>query len=163
MTAFLVATLLALVIAGSLTVVWREHREQFRRALAVAAGVVVLVSSYAWWVTHGYEIAGDQSVITLSELKLTEVAGSRRVTGIVSNLSRDQVVSAVPLVLQADDCRGDQCERLVEVERTLVISVPPGEQRPFVAVFNTPQLVAQGDLVFHVVHEGPRTHQTTPR
>lgn len=158
MTAFLAATLLALVTAGALTVIWKERREQFRRALLVAVGAAAALAGYAWWVTHGHEVTGDEDLVQLTDLKITAVAGSQRVTGVVHNGSHDRAISAVPLVLLVDDCRDAVCTRVAEIERPLVISVPPAEQRPFVAVFNTPVLSPAGTLQFRVDHRGPRTH-----
>jgi len=158
MTAFLVATLLALVTAGALTVIWRERRAQFRRALAIAVGLALLLAGYAWWATHGHEVTGDEALVQLADLRVTEVAGSHRVTGTLRNVAADRAISAVPLRLLVDDCDGSTCRRLLAIERSLVISVPPGEQRPFVAVFNTPALAPSGTLQFRVDHLGPRTH-----
>jgi hypothetical protein len=158
MTAFLAATLLALVTAGALTVVWKERREQFRPALMLAVGIAAVLAGYAWWATHGHAVTGDEDLVQLTDLKIVAVAGSQRVTGTLHNLGHDRSISAVPLVLLVDDCRDAVCTRLAEIERPLVISVPPAEQRPFVAVFNTPALSPAGTLHFRVDHRGPRTH-----
>lgn len=163
MTAFLAATLLALLVGGALIVVWREQRARFRAALVAAIALVALVGSYAWWVTHGHEVVGDEDVVTLSGLRVLEVAGSYRVTGSIRNSSPDRGVSAVPLVLQVEQCAASPCELINETARTVTVSIPPGESRPFVAVFNTPRLPDDLPLTFRVDHEGPRTYRVVTR
>lgn len=163
MTAFLVATLMALLVCGALVVVWREHPERFRPALAGAAALFVLAGSYAWWVTHGHEVVGDEDIVALSGLRVQEVAGSYRVTGNIRNASRDRAVSAVPLVLQVEQCTEAACTLLHETALTLAISIPPGEGRPFTAVFNTPRVPRDLQLQFRVDHEGPRTYEASSR
>jgi hypothetical protein len=166
MTAFLISTLLALLLGGALSVVWRERREQFPKALAVASALALSVSGYAWWITHGHEITGDEALISLTDLKVLEVAGSHRVSGVIRNNSADRAISTVPLILQIEQCAspavGD-CQLLHEAEQTLVMSVPPGESRQFVLTFNTPRLPRHAVLKFRVDHAGPRTHRAVER
>lgn len=164
MTPFLVATLLALLAGGALIITWREHRTRFPQAVGIAVAAGLLVGGYAWWVTHGHELVGDEDSVALTDLKALPVAGSYRVTGTLTNLSRENTLSALPLLLQVERCpAGAPCERLHEVPATLHLQVPPGESRPFYAVFNLPALPADAPLVFRVDHEGPRTYRAAVR
>lgn len=173
MTPFLLATFLALLVGGSLVIVWREQRAWFNRVAGLAVALVVLVSAYVWWASHAHEVLGDRALVTLSGLTVVESAGSYRVRGSIHNNSTDRAVSAVPLHLWLEDCAqatpaAPACERLHDIEQTLVVSLPPGESRGFVQVFNVPppahpRLTAGGPLHIRVQHDGPRTHAAVLR
>lgn len=166
MTAFLIATLLALLVAGALVIIWRERREQFRRAVAIAGGIVLLVGGYVWLVTHGHELLGDENAVTLTDLRIEPVAGSFRLTGKARNNSSDRRVSAIPLTLLIEQCPGkpgEACELLRDSEQNLLIAIPPAEVRPFVIVFSTTTLPHDQPLHFRVAHGGPRTHEAVDR
>ena len=167
MTGFLLATLLALLAVGGLVIVWREHRAYFWRAVASVAAAALLAGNYAWWVTHGYELLGDSATVSLSGLRFQPVAGSIRVSGEVRNNSDAQAVSALPLTLRVDNCTpagSSACTLFAELDQALVISIPPGETRNFVAIFNTPPLPSGGTgLRVQVGHGAPRTHRAVAR
>lgn len=163
MTAFLAAILLGLIVGGALVVVWREQRQWFRQAVTAAAGVCILAGAYVWLVMHGHELLGDRASVGFSGLRVVEVAGSFRLGGEVINRSQDHAISAVPLTLLVERCDDARCDTLREVDSTLVMSVPPGETRPFSLVFSTSTLPPGGPLSFRLAHEGPRTHRAVQR
>lgn len=167
MIPFLVAILLALIVGGTLVVIWRERRELFRTALAISLALLVLAMGYVWWVAYGYTLTGDASVISLSELKLEPVAGSYRLRGLVNNVSPELAVSVVPITLQVADCadatKPTSCHTLFNITRTLSVSVPPGASRAFVLVFSPPAMAVHGSLQWQAQAGVPRTHRPVTR
>lgn len=167
MIPFLVAILLALIIGGTLVVIWRERRELFRTALAISLALLVLAMGYVWWVSYGYTLTGDARTVSLSELTLEPVAGSYRLRGLVNNLSPELAVSVVPITLQVADCadatKPTSCHTLFNITRTLSVSVPPGTSRAFVLVFSPPAMAVRGSLQWHAKAGTPRTHRPVAR
>lgn len=141
MTPFLLAALVALLAGGGLVVLYREKDPRFRPALAGAAGVVAVVAAYAWWSSHRASLTGDDAVVQLEAVSLTPVAGSYRLQGKARNTSDGRAVSSVIVRLQVDDCGGNPagtaaCAPLATLEQPLALSLPPGQLRDFVLVFN---------------------------
>lgn len=166
MTAFLAATLAALLIGGALFVVWREHRPWFVRAVVASATGIGLVIVYIWWVMHGYRVVGDESSVALLDLRVEEVAGSFRVSGNARNNSAERTISAVPLTLLIDLCNSGtdaSCEQERAISQTLTISIQPNESRPFSLVFSTPALPRHDHLRFRLAHQAPRSFEAVMR
>ena len=163
MTAFLVVTLLALVAGGGLLIVWREHRPLFARALAGTLLLALLAATYAWWASHGYSVAGESDVVHLDGMTLNPVAGSYRLAGSARNARGDVAVSAVQVHLRVEYCNGTACTTHLEMERPLVISLPPGESRPFSLAFPGRGAIPPGELRWQATAGAARTFRPAVR
>ena len=157
MTAFLAATLAALLVVGLLTVLWRENRRRFRQALAAVLVLAAVVGGYVWSVTAGLGSRGDPGQVALESLVLEEVAGSYRLRGILRNNDPARAISWLPLQLRVADCSAAGCRDLFDDTRELRLAVPPGGARPFLLVF--PHSVrAGGERRYQVTPGTPRVH-----
>lgn len=135
MTPFLVATLAALIVGGTLVVLYRQYRRYFVPALLATVVVVVVVTGYVFWVGSGGNKQGDPALVVLETPALAEVAGSYRLTGRLANRSDTLGISAVPVRLLVEDCSGESCRLQHDLKDTILVSIPPGEARDFVRVF----------------------------
>lgn len=167
MTPFLLATLFALVAGGGLAIVWRERRALFARTLAAVIAVAALALGYVWWVEQGYTLTGERGIVTLSDLKLEQVAGSYRLQGQVNNASPELAVSAVPVRLRVSDCPDaattTSCSEFLDMTQPLLVSVTPGGSRPFILVFNATPTTIHGTLRWQAEPGAPRTNKPVVR
>lgn len=163
MTAFLIAALLALVAGGGLVVVWREHRALFPRALTGTLLTALLVAAYGWWASHGYSVAGDDHAVHLDDLTLQRVADSYRLAGQARNTRADVAVSAVQVRLRVEYCVDAACAAHLDLERPLVISLPPAEVRRFSLAFPASGSVPPGELRWQATAGAARTYRPAVR
>lgn len=128
MTPFLLTLLTALLVAGGLTIVYRDYRPRFRRAVELTLAAGLIVAGYVMWVSGGELQRIDASQITLSDLRMTEVAGSFRLEGRAHNSSTTHRISTLPVRLLVEDCNAAGVCRVVHDETAEVtISIGPGE------------------------------------
>ncbi|MFP5383986.1 MAG: hypothetical protein ACLGHG_07940 [Gammaproteobacteria bacterium] len=163
MTPFLVATLAALIVGGTLVVVYREKRRYFVPALLATVLVAAAVAGYVLWVGAGGSKQGDPSLVVLETSALEEVAGSYRLTGRLVNRSSTQAITAVPLRLLVEDCSGDDCRLQHDLADTLLVSIPPGEARDFVRVFPVSRRPASAALKWRVETGAPQVYEAVIR
>lgn len=163
MTPFLVATLAALIVGGTLVVIYRQYRRHFAPALLATLVAAAAVTGYVFWVGSGGSKQGDPSLVLLEAPVLEEVAGSYRLTGRLVNRSNQQAISAVPVRLLVEDCTGDDCRLQHDLDDTILVSIPPGEARHFVRVFPVNHRAAEGALKWRVETGAPRVHEAVIR
>lgn len=163
MTPFLVATLAALIVGGTLVVIFRQYRRYFVPALLVTVVTATAVTGYVFWVGSGGSKQGDPSLVVLEASALEQVAGSYRLTGRLANRSDTQAITAVPLRLLVDDCSGDDCRLQHDLADTLLVSIPPGEARDFVRVFPVSRRPAGAALKWRVETGAPQVYEAVIR
>ena len=156
MTPFLVATLAALLVVGTLAVLWREQRQRFLPALGAVLLLAVAAGGYFSWVNQGKGTQGDPALVEVTAPVLEEVAGSYRLRGQLLNRHEGLALSVLTLQLVVEDCT-TSCRTIFDEARQLRIPVPPGAARPFLQVY--PGAVAvQGERRFRGSVLAPRVH-----
>lgn len=169
MTPFLLATFLALLAGGTLVVLFRENRALFRKVLPGVIGLAVLGVAYVAWVQSGSAHRGDPGLVRLDGATITEVAGSYRLSGHLANLATDLSITAVPVRLTVEECSasatGDPaCKVLLDGSARVLVSIPPGESRPFVHVYPAaPHPAPRGELRWRAQSGEPNVYRTVAR
>lgn len=163
MTPFLVATLAALIVGGTLIVIFRQYRRYFAPALLATVVTAAAVTGYVFWVGSGGSKQGDPSLVVLEASVLEEVAGSYRLTGRLANRSETQAISAVPVRLLVEDCAGNDCRLQHDLADTLLMSIPPGEARDFVRVFPVARRPASATMKWRVETGAPQVYEAVIR
>lgn len=163
MTPFLVATLAALIVGGTLVVIFRQYRRYFVPALLVTVVTAAAVTGYVFWVGSGGSKQGDPSLVVLETSVLEQVAGSYRLTGRLANRSETHAISAVPVRLLVEDCAGNDCRLQHDLADILLVSIPPGEARDFVRVFPVAHRHAGAALKWRVEIGAPRIYEAVIR
>lgn len=160
MLPFLVATLLALLIAGAFFRFQRRgDRRRVRQVLAAGAIFVLALAAYSAWISGGKLSRADAGLVGLSGLQMTEVAGSYRVTGIAANRSTTGVLTSLPLQLTVENCVADgQCRPLYAGSRELLVTILPGQSVPFTAVFIADPMPAGGERRWQLQAGNPKAH-----
>lgn len=164
MTPFLVATLLALLVAGTLAVLYREDRRRFRLALSATIAVVAVVVAYL--VLHAHRAGNSEVEVTFSGLRLEAVAGSYRVSGRVDNPAGELAVSSLDATLKVEHCpAGASCSSVLSATQRLRLSVPPGTSRAFVLTFPVPPGTPGygADVRWSLSPGAPTTHRAVSR
>lgn len=161
MTPFLLATLFALLIVGGLFHVYRMGNPQlFRKALASAAGAVLLAVVYAVWISGGElgRVGSDQ--VGLSELRIVEAAGSFRLEGRATNRSATHTLVSLPLHLVVEDCQAaGACEVVHDETREVLVTIPPGAIVPFNTVYAASAGPVRGERRWRVSAGAPRADE----
>lgn len=128
MTPFLLTLLVALLVAGGLTIVYRDYRPRFRRAVELTVAGGLMVAAYVMWVSGGELKRIDASQVSLGELRMIEAAGSFRLEGRVHNLSTTHRISTLPVRLLVEDCNGaGVCRPVHDETAEVTISISPGD------------------------------------
>lgn len=155
MTPFLLTLLVALLVAGGLTLIYRDYRPRFRRAVELTVATGLIVASYVMWVSGGELKRIDASQVSLSGLRMTEVAGSFRLEGRVHNHSTTHRISTLPVRLLVEDCNAAGVCRAVHDETAEVtISIGPADSAELRRVY-----VAQAAVVAPAGDAGPLTRR----
>lgn len=172
MTPFLIATLLSLLVAGGLVLVFREHRQYFRQALAGVAGMTVLIVLYVIWVSYGALSRIDATSVALANIRLENVAGAWRVRTSVHNRSAEFTVSTVPLRLLIEDCitvantianTAPGCEPIDDKTVEVIVSIPPQQTRDIYAIFPMKSVVPEGKARYKVSAGKPKAWRSDGR
>ncbi len=168
MTPFLIATLLSLLLAGGLVLVFREYRQYFRQTLAAVVGLTILIILYVVWVSHGMLSRIDVTTVALENIKLESIAGAWRVRTSVRNRSAEFAVSAVPLRLLIEDCvatanTAPRCKPVDDKTVEVIVSIPPQQARNIDAVFPIERVLLQGQARYKVSAGEPKAWRTDGR
>ncbi|MFZ5755676.1 MAG: hypothetical protein ACOY3X_02110 [Pseudomonadota bacterium] len=164
MTPFLIALLAGLLVAGALTIVYRERRQHFRRAVELTAAGALVVAGYAMWISGGELQRADAAIVGLHRLQMIEAAGSFRLEGQVQNRSENLHIVTLPVRLRVEDCpaAGD-CTTLHEETAEVPVSVGPGETVAFRRVYAATAGPAHGTRRWRVWYGDPRVNEARAR
>lgn len=153
MIRILLAVLAALVVGGTLSVLWSGNRRLFWPALAATILVVgALVAYVVWMPAHG---RGNLSAneVKLEAISLDPVAGSFRLRARLQNLSRDQIIVRIPVRLVIESCDppgGTSCTVRGDRTQQVRVTVEPGQSREFFQVFPLDSRIPPDQLRWHV-------------
>lgn len=126
MTPFLLTLLVALLVAGGLTLIYRDYRPRFRRAVELTVATGLIVASYVMWVSGGELKRIDASQVSLSGLRMIETAGSFRLEGQAHNHSTTHRISTLPVRLLVEDCNSaGVCRPVHDETAEVTISISP--------------------------------------
>lgn len=169
MTPFLIATLFALVGVGTLALLYRRgEMRRFRQVLVGGTVAAVLVVSYLGWVSGGKLDRIDAAQVALSDLRMTEAAGSFRLEGRVQNRSAVLTIASVPVRLIVEDCvAGDTgpagaCHVVFDDTAEVTVTVPPGGSNDFRRIYTATTGSARGTRRWHATPGAPRAYDVAP-
>jgi hypothetical protein len=126
------------------------------RALPAAFAVVIgIIGYFAWYQNHELTLSKQRipaAAVELADMKITEEARGRQITGRVRNHSQKYTLTELRVRVSMEDCADSHCEVINQTDITLKPDVPPGQARDFrePLYFNSP-LAPQGKLELHYV------------
>lgn len=146
------AVLVALLLGGALTLLWRRHRRVFWPALATTILCVAAIASYVAWMPEPGSLPAD--AVRLEVISLEPVAGSYRLRARVHNLSRDKAIVRLPVRLVVESCDppgGTACTVRGDRTQPVLITVEPGQAAEFFQVFPLEDGIPRAQLRWRVV------------
>lgn len=136
------------VLVGALIITY-GYRHSMMIVLSILAAAIIAV---VWYIRYGGQAGAGMIApgeLVLNNLEMTQqYRTSYRMTGRLVNNSTEYTLTSVKITITASDCKNDAADCIVvgEDERSLTVTIPPGQARDVLEQYVFPRFVLQGEL-----------------